>query len=76
MVGTICIAMPDRCNIGPWLASLFVIKCFRGQGIGSLLIRAAIDYATRIGIHNLYLWAKMDNRSIYAQRGFTVLMWL
>ncbi len=41
-----------------WLGTLFVVKPRRGAGIGSLLVRAAVDAASRLEISELYLYTR------------------
>jgi predicted N-acetyltransferase YhbS len=44
-------------DVGPWLAGLIVHSDWRGQGIGSMLVRAIEDQARRNGAARLHLYA-------------------
>ncbi len=44
-------------ELTPWLASLFVLPQFRGQGIGEKLVQMVIKKAHTFGYDTLYLFA-------------------
>ncbi len=59
LVGTYSLDLEDlviRPQISPWLASVFVNPKYRHQGIGTLLIKTALQRAQRLGIHTIYLF--------------------
>jgi len=57
-----------------WLGTLFVHEPFRGKGIGSLLVEAAVKEARRLGISELYLYTRnKENERIYTKLGWTVV---
>jgi N-acetylglutamate synthase-like GNAT family acetyltransferase len=56
----------------PWLASVFVAKEFRNQGVGSRLVEHVIEEARKAGIKNLYLFTP-DRVSFYEKLGGRVL---
>ena len=43
-------------HLSPWLASVFVIPDRRGEGVGTRLIRRAIEEARELGVRALYLF--------------------
>ncbi|MEM3716617.1 MAG: GNAT family N-acetyltransferase [Candidatus Bathyarchaeia archaeon] len=52
---------------------LFVHPCYRGRGIGSLLIEEAVNYARRKGRKMMGLWVGAKNipaKEFYVKRGF------
>ena len=57
-VGTVNLIVNDnskRPQLTPWLAALFVAPAFRGQGVGSALVRRLCEEAARLGYRRLYL---------------------
>ena len=52
-----------------WLGSVYVYDDYRRQGIGTRLIQAAVVEATRLGIHDLYLYTR-QNTKLYAHLGW------
>lgn len=52
--------LPGFDHLGPWLASLFVEPGFRGQGLGSRLLKHAMGHAGRLGARPLWLWTLRD----------------
>ena len=58
-VGTVCLKTHDmdtRLDLSPWLAGLYVVDTWRGQGIGTALVRAIEQKAHALGIDKLYLY--------------------
>jgi N-acetylglutamate synthase-like GNAT family acetyltransferase len=51
---------------------VYVLPEFRGQGIGSQLVRAIEDVATRLQLERLYLFTP-DREDFYARLGWSVL---
>lgn len=74
-VGTASIFLHDmdiRMDLTPWLAAVYVLPEFRGQGIGSQLVRAVEAVATRLQLERLYLFTP-DHAAFYARLGWSVL---
>lgn len=46
---------PSRPNLHPWLAALFVLPEYRGQGVGKSLCQALVGEAKRLGFVELFL---------------------
>jgi predicted N-acetyltransferase YhbS len=61
--------MDTRPGQSPWLASVFVAPQFRGRGIGSALVRRAIEEAARMTYPMLYLFTP-DRESFYRRLGW------
>jgi GNAT superfamily N-acetyltransferase len=58
-VGSVSIKMndlPDRSDLNPWLASLYVLADYRGRDIGRRLLRAGEYSAYNAGVKRLYLF--------------------
>lgn len=45
----------------PWIAALVVGETFRGRGLGSILLDAAIAKARQLGFHHVFLWTDSRN---------------
>jgi GNAT superfamily N-acetyltransferase len=74
-VGTASISLHDmdtRMDLTPWLAAVYVLPEFRGQGIGSQLVRVIEEVATRLQLERLYLFTP-DREAFYARLGWSVL---
>ncbi len=74
-VGTASIFLHDmdtRMDLTPWLAAVYVLPEFRGQGIGSQLVRAIEGAALRLQLGRLYLFTP-DRAPFYARLGWSVL---
>lgn len=57
LVGTVNLIDNDdsnRTHLHPWLAAMVVAKEFRGQGIGTQLVRALLAEAQRLGFATVY----------------------
>ena len=57
LVGTVNLIENDdskRTHLRPWLAAMVVAKEFRGQGIGTQLVRALLVEARRLGFATVY----------------------
>ncbi|TPE44854.1 GNAT family N-acetyltransferase [Pontibacter mangrovi] len=61
-------ALPD---LRPWLAALYVLPEYRGQGVGKLLVQALEQHARKAGFPDLYLVAT-DRVSFYRELGWRV----
>ncbi len=49
--------LPGYAQLGPWLASLYVVPERRGSGIGASLVRRAQAFAAEHAVEALYLWS-------------------
>jgi len=59
-VGTVNLVENDdenRRHLFPWLAALLVLPQYRGQGIGSTLVRSLLTEAARLKVKRMYLGA-------------------
>jgi GNAT superfamily N-acetyltransferase len=54
-----------------YVSNLFVQDEARGHGIGSTLLRAALDECDRLDVDNVILWPTPRSRSLYTRHGFT-----
>lgn len=48
--------MDTRKELSPWLAGVFVAPDYRRHGLGTALVRRAVDDATALGVRRLYLY--------------------
>jgi ribosomal protein S18 acetylase RimI-like enzyme len=65
--------LPNPVAEGEWhgyVSNLYVSESVRGQGVGSLLLRAALDECARLEVDNVILWPTPRSRSLYARHGF------
>lgn len=75
VLGTAALKPQDldiRPHLTPWLGGMFVLPEHRGRGIASLLVRAIVVEALRVGLVELYLWTP-SSESLYARHGWAVL---
>ncbi len=73
LVGTVNLIENDdskRTHLRPWLAAMVVAKAFRGQGIGTQLVRALLAEARRLGFATLYFGT--DGPGFYERIGATL----
>lgn len=61
--------MDTRSQLGPWLASVYVDRPYREQGIATELIARCIRKARQSGIETLYLFTP-DQAHFYRKRGW------
>lgn len=61
--------METHPHLQPWLASVFVTKQYRRQGIATQLIQHCIDNASQLGVETLYLFTP-DQANFYQKRGW------
>jgi len=61
--------MQTRMELTPWLAAVYVVPAFRNQGIGSLLVREAMQEAAELGVSRLFLFTP-DRMSFYHRLGW------
>lgn len=64
--------MDSHTHLGPWLASVFVHKDFRCQGIASQLIAKCLLNASRAGVKTLYLFT-LDKTGFYQKLGWKLI---
>ncbi|RWM95425.1 MAG: GNAT family N-acetyltransferase [Mesorhizobium sp.] len=57
-------------DLTPWLAGLVVDKAYRGQGVGTALVRAIEGHAASAGVNRLYLYT-WQARPFYEALGWT-----
>jgi len=55
-----------------YLTNFYVRKHYCGQGIGSLLLSAALAWIQTNDVHAVILWPTEPSRSFYLRRGFSV----
>nr|WP_298415964.1 GNAT family N-acetyltransferase [uncultured Halomonas sp.] len=71
-VGTASLVKADmevRRELGPWLASVYVLPEWRGQGIASRLVRCVEGEAQEVGMTRLYLFTP-DQQALYRRLGW------
>lgn len=71
-VGTAALMAEDmdtRPDLTPWLASVFVLPEWRGQGIASTLIRRVEEEAVACGVDHFYLFTP-DQQALYRRLGW------
>ncbi|WP_318153158.1 GNAT family N-acetyltransferase [Halomonas sp. LR3S48] len=61
--------MDSRRELTPWLASVFVLPEWRGQGIASTLIRRVEEEAVACGVDHFYLFTP-DQQALYRRLGW------
>jgi len=74
-VGTISLKDDDlktRSNLTPWISSLYVKSEFRGQGIGSFLLKSMLKKARGLGVESLYL-NTAGVEKYYARKGWILI---
>lgn len=74
IVGTVALKireLPDL-DFGPWLAGLFVVPEQRRRGIGALLVAAAEQQASALGVRQLHLYTT-DSEGFYERLGWKVV---
>ncbi|GEM_PF-1919579 len=70
-VGTIELYASDKDTIG--IYGLTTLEQFRGKGIGTSLLRYALDFAKQKGFKNIILQATEDGFRLYKKIGFEVI---
>ncbi len=61
--------MDTMMHLTPWVSDVYVNPTYRGQGIGSALVRHATEYARQQGIDTLYLYTP-GQESFYSRLGW------
>lgn len=72
LVGTASLIADDmsiRRELAPWLASVFVLPEWRGQGIASALVKRVEAEAIESGIRHFYLYTP-DQQALYRRLGW------
>ena len=72
LIGSVSVVRDDceaRTDLGPWLASLYVLPGKRGQGHGSRLIEAALGLAKRNGTPGIYVFTE-SAAELFPRQGF------
>jgi GNAT superfamily N-acetyltransferase len=62
---------PAHSDLSPWLASLYVDREFRGQGLARRLVTAVEEHARRHGVARLHLYT-VDAEDLYRKCGWAV----
>jgi GNAT superfamily N-acetyltransferase len=62
---------PKWRELTPWLSSLYVVREFRNQGIGTSLVAACADHAKRLGARRPYLYTSVAD--FYTRLGWRSL---
>lgn len=55
-----------------WLGNVYVLPEYRNRGIGSALVRRAVEEATRLSVKDLYLHTP-DKENMYSRLGWTAI---
>lgn len=64
--------LPERADLNPWLASLYVLADYRGRDIGRRLLAAGEDGALAAGVGRLYLFTHTA-AGLYEKEGWTFM---
>ncbi len=64
--------MPERSDLSPWLASVFVEASARKEGIGRALVKRVMQHARDIGVKTLYLYTP-DREHFYRHMGWQTI---
>jgi N-acetylglutamate synthase-like GNAT family acetyltransferase len=64
--------LPQHTDKKHWLAEVYVPPKQRGQGIGTRLIRQALETARHVGVTELYLYTN-DQQELYSHLGWQEL---
>jgi GNAT superfamily N-acetyltransferase len=64
--------LETRRELSPWIVGVYTRSDVRGQGIGSALVRRAMQTATNLGVTRLYLYTDADGaaRRLYERLGW------
>jgi len=55
-----------------YITNFYIQEEARGQGIGSQLLRAVLDWCKTRDVHSVILWPTERSRSLYERHGFAV----
>jgi predicted N-acetyltransferase YhbS len=64
--------LPNRADLSPWLASVYVDPPFRQRGIGAALVEFVAKEARRLGFPVIYLFTP-DRAAFYGRLGWQVV---
>jgi GNAT superfamily N-acetyltransferase len=67
--------MPDRhefAELTPWVAGAYVVESARGRGVGTALIRHAVEQARQLDLERLYLYTSTAE-SFYTNLGWNTI---
>ncbi len=64
--------LPQRPELGPWLACVYVLPEARGRGLAEQMIARVCNEARELGHPRLYLHTQ-DRADYYARRGWALL---
>jgi GNAT superfamily N-acetyltransferase len=53
-----------------YLTNFYVAECARGEGIGSRMLKSAIEWCRTLDVHAVILWPTQRSRSLYERHGF------
>lgn len=73
IVGTVAIRNLSQFVYTCELKRMFLLKRFRGLGIGQMMLDVVFDYAKKSGYSNIYLYSSRDlqtARKLYLKNGF------
>ena len=76
LLGTAAIVehdMDSHQELSPWLASVYVDKRYRRQGIGSMLVQHVLQQAANQHIEKIFLFTP-DQRAFYQQLGWSFFL--
>jgi GNAT superfamily N-acetyltransferase len=74
-VGSVSIKLddlPERPDLNPWLASLYILPDYRGRDIGRRLLRAGEASALAAGVGRLYLFTHTA-AGLYEKEGWSFM---
>jgi len=63
---------PARTDVSPWFGSLYVKPHFRNKGIGSTLVRHAVNISKTLKISKIYLCTP-DKQRMYRRLGWSCI---
>lgn len=74
VVGTVALKLRELPGLdyGPWLAGLFVLPEHRRRGIGALLVAAAEQQASALGVERLHLYTPASD-DFYERLGWALI---
>ena len=64
--------MDIRKELTPWLAQVYVLEEWRGQGVGAALVNKASEYANRLGFQAMYLYTSGTLPHFYQNLGWII----